>query len=154
MKKRMIVFCFFAGVFGSAIGAFLFSSTPLEASSKESSFYELNIFNPSGKRTATLTPLQQGQGSLFLFGANGEISHQMASYGVGAEAGQSLMGLHDPQGALRFLLRLHGPHDSPTVVMKDDSGMDKIVFGLDGQTQKPYFRYMDDQMRMIDLIKQ
>jgi hypothetical protein len=68
------------------------------------------------------------------------------------ERGQTLFGMHDRFGYLRLLMRMHGPEDSPTVVMKDNTGKDRIVFGLDGTTQTPYFKYTNDHGEMVNLF--
>lgn len=103
-----------------------------------------NFYNDFGKRIGVIGSHAGGEGTLFLFDGNDNIEVQMGAYPSGSERGQSMIGMNDRRNRLRMLLRLHGTNDSPTVIMKDNGGQDRIVFGLDASTQAPYFRYIDE----------
>lgn len=136
---------------GALIAIILLAPTSLEAQGKRFSGL-VEIFNTQKQRVAIMGPAQQGQGTVFLFNEKGKVTHQMSTYGGGAEKDQSLIGLHDKNEKLRYLFRLHGPNDSPVLVMKDKSGYDKIIIGLEGQNEQPYFKYLDAQGRMHNLL--
>lgn len=101
----------------------------------------LELFNNDGQRIAVIGAGQTGQGTVFLFNPDGSISAQLGSYEAGSEKGQSLIGLNDRNNNLRLLMRLHGRHDSPFIVMKDKSGDDIIVIGLEGNDETPVLKY-------------
>lgn len=138
--------------FGAVIAILLIAPSPSEAiNSRISGLFE--AYNSSKQRVAIMGAGNEQQGTMFLFNENGKLSHQIGSYGAGSEKGQSLMGLHDRQGHLRYLFRLHGQHDSPVLVMKDKAGQDKIVIGLEGEEETPYFKFIDPSGRVINLLK-
>lgn len=118
----------------------LISAAPLAEAAKTSSY-----FIGAGKA---------GQGMLFLFNPQGITQAQLGAYDAGAEKGQTLFGLHDRAGSLRFLTRVYGPDDSPVIVMKGKNGSDKILIGLEGNDETPYIRYQNSSGAMVDLINQ
>lgn len=146
---KTITLCALGGFLGSAA----FTISPLSAAMNDAQFTSLTTYNSSGKRTAYLGPGDNGQGTYFLFDKNGGLSVQMGSYGSGSESGQSLLGLHDKNEHLRLLFRMYGPSDSPTLIMKDESGRDRIVMGLDGSTQEPYLNVTDSSGQTRDILK-
>ncbi|MEZ5814087.1 MAG: hypothetical protein R3E13_05105 [Alphaproteobacteria bacterium] len=151
MKKQFltIAICSFLG---GLAGSIVFSSTASLAA-KEEHLYLTNFHNDNGNRIAVIAGAKgTGEGQLFLFNDNGKTEIQMGAYSKGMERGQTLFGMHDRFGYLRLLMRMHGPEDSPTVVMKDNTGKDRIVFGLDGTTQTPYFKYTNDRGEMVNLF--
>ena len=152
MKYKYLTVATF-GFLGGIVGSAIFASTPTIAA-KAKSLYTTNFFNDDGKRVATLGSNNSEEGTLFLFnGSNQKLEIQMGAYPSGSEKGQSLIGMHDRNGYLRLLQRMHGPKDSPTIVMKDNTGTDRIIIGLDGSSQEPYFRYLDSKGQMRNLIK-
>ena len=154
MKKQIltIAICsFIGGMFGSA----LISSTQAVAKKQngEEHFYTTNFYNNDGKRIGVVGSHNSGEGLMFLMnGNNGQTEIQMGAYGASSERGQTLFGMHDRAGHLRLLMRMHGPKDSPTIIMKDNAGQDKIVFGLDGTTQDAYFKYMNTRGEIVNLF--
>lgn len=114
----------------------------------------LEAFGYSGHRVAYIGPGNADQGTLFLFNPQDGVQIQMGAYDSGSEKGQSLFGLHDRKGSLRFLVRLYGANDSPVIVMKDKTGDDKLIIGLEGQDEAPYIKYRDSKGRMVNLIKE
>jgi hypothetical protein len=140
----LVVFSFLGGIAGSL----LMTAMPLNAAGPG----DLVVYNQKGQRVGFIGALNDGQGTMFLFNEKGGTQIQMGSYGSGPERGQSLIGLHDREDNLRFLLRLYGEKDSPTMVMKDDTGADRLVIGLDGTEQTPYIQYMDSQGQMKNLL--
>lgn len=133
MRYKYLTLALF-GFLGGMAGSILFAAAPSIAS-KGKSLYTSNFFNDNGKRVATLGSNNSEEGTLFLFnGSNQKLEIQMGAYPSGSEKGQSLIGMHDRNGYLRLLQRMHGPKDSPTIVMKDSTGTDRIVFGLDGSS--------------------
>ena len=151
MSVRHVVFALCAFLGGMAGSIVITAGTSFAA--KEQSFYTTNFFNEKGKRIGVIGSHPTGEGSFFLFDGKGNIEIMMGAYPSGAEKGQSMIGMHDRANKLRFLMRMHGSKDSPTVIMKDSAGRDKIVFGLDASTEVPYFRYTDQNGRWQDLIK-
>jgi len=141
MKKFAIIalFSFLGGITGSLI-----FSSGISWAAKEQLFGTTNFISPQGQRVGEIGAHSTGEGTFFLFNGNNlETTVQMGAYGSGAERGQSLLGLHDRNGRLRHLTRMHGSTDAPTVIFKDNAGRDRIVFGIDPSTQEPYFRYTD-----------
>ena len=139
--------------FGAVIAILLIAPTPLQAEGKNMSGL-FQIYNKNKQRVALIGPAQQQQGSFFLFNEKGKTTHQLGTYGAGAEKGQSLMGMHDRDGSLRYLFRLHGQTDSPVLVMKDKSGYDKLIIGLKGANETPYIQYIDSKGQTKNLIPQ
>lgn len=152
MKSQFLWMALFAFL-GGVAGSLTLGATQSYAAKREQSFYTTNFYNDDGKRIGVIGAHPgAAEGILFVFNGNGQPEVQLGAYGEGSEKGQSLFGMHDRNGHLRLLMRMYGPKDSPTVVMKDSAGMDRIVFGLDGQTQEPFFRYRDRNGVDRDLI--
>lgn len=150
MKNILIIalFSFLGGIVGSVV-----LNVGTSYASKEERFYTTNFYNNDGKRIGVIGAHASGEGTLFLMNGNtGKTEIQMGAYGHGGERGQTLLGLHDRNGHLRHLTRMHGATDAPTVVMKDNTGTDRIVFGIDPQSQAPYFRYLDRSGNMKNLF--
>lgn len=139
-KKLTLIFGFVLGILFSAV---LFNNFPQGIAATDNKGQKMRLYNEQGQQAVYWGAGRNGQGVIFLMDKEGQPLVQLGSYEEGLEKGQSLFGLHDRKNALRLLVRLHGAKDSPTVVMKDDAGRDRIVFGLDGQTQDPYFQYYD-----------
>lgn len=151
MKKNLVVFGW--ALLGAICGNFLFGALPLNAAKTKDSQMTYEIYNSKGTRTGTYTSENGDQGALFLFSDKGKNTVQMGSYPNGQERGQALFGLNDPTNQLRMLLRLHSTENSPTIILKDQYGIDKIVIGLRGQNQTPYFEYVADDGRTYNLLK-
>ncbi len=128
----------------------IFMSGPLKAAGRNA----LEIFGVGGQRVAYLGPGTADQGMFFLFNPQGGVEVQMGAYDSGAEKGQTLMGLHGRNGSLRMLLRLHGANDSPVIVMKDKTGDDKLVIGLEGNSEAPYIKYRNSKGSMVNLLQE
>ncbi len=139
--------------FGACIALILIMPSTLEAKNDAKKIAGLlETYNAQNQRVAMMGPGNENQGSIFLFSTNGALTHQFGSYGAGSEKGQSLFGLHDRGGSLRYLFRLYGQNDSPTLVMKDKAGMDKLVIGLQGADETPYIQFIDSKGQRRDLI--
>jgi hypothetical protein len=151
MKNSLKIFTL--GMLGGIAGHLLFSASPLEAALQRAKFQSINVMNENGQRIGVLAPGDNGDGVLFLFTSKGKTSVQMGSYPTGGEAGQSLIGLNDKFNQLRLLMRLHSDNDSPTLIMKDRYGVDKIVLGLRGEAQTPYLEYKDNTGQVKDLLQ-
>lgn len=152
MKHKFLTIATFSFL-GGLIGSAAFTVTPTIAA-KGKSLYTTNFFNESSQRVATLGSNGSEEGALFLFnGGSQKLELQMGAYPSGSEKGQSLFGMHDRRGNLRYLTRMNGSKDAPTVIMKDSTGTDRIVFGLDENNQNPYFRYLDRGGQWQNLIK-
>lgn len=150
MKKHIATFLI--GLLGGIVGAVLFTASPLMAALTTGQFRDVNIYNADGKRAGTFSASESNEGVLFLFGENGKTTVQMGAYSTGSEKGQALIGLNDPLNQLRLLFRLHSNENSPTMVMKDRYGVDKIVLGLRGENQTPYLEYTKDDGRVVNLL--
>jgi hypothetical protein len=124
---------------------------------KNGHYKTIHLHNAKGNKVGYLgahdAGNEDGQGIIFLYDGDGKQKVQLGSYGYGLEKGQSLIGLHDKQSYLRFLMRLHGANDSPTIIMKNSQGADTLVIGLDGQTQEPYIKYTDKTGQIKNLIE-
>lgn len=138
------------------VGVFVgvLAATPLKAAVQNASSSTLELFNGSGQRIGFIGPGNAGQGTFFLFNPQGGVEVQMGAYDSGSEKGQTLFGLHGKNGSLRFLMRLHGPHDSPVMVMKDKAGSDKLIIGLEGYDEVPYIKYRSKNGSMVNLIQE
>lgn len=146
-KKRNVVglLCLIAGLF---LG--VFASKPLEAAGRN----VLEAFGSQGQRVGYIGPGNADQGTFFLFDPQGGVQVQMGAYDSGSEKGQSLMGLHGRNGSLRFLVRLYGANDSPVMIMKDKTGDDKLIIGLEGNDEAPYIKYRNKKGQMVNLLKE
>lgn len=157
-KFLQILMIFFTGFVGGVSGSLIFQPSSLYAASAQSNKkqdkakYFSEYFNTADKRIAYLGQGQIGQGGMFLFSNSGKVTLQASSYVKPIEQGQSFIGLYDRDELLRLLFRLYSSQDSPTIVLKDKSGQDRLVIGLQGAGEHPYIRYMDSSGIMHDLI--
>ena len=152
IKFAAILLACFAGSF---CGSSVFSAKPLEVATEERRMKALQFYNDNGQRTGFFgTDDRSGVGVGFLFNQDGRLRLQMGTYPSGAEKDQSLFGLHDRRDALRLLFRLHDENDTPTIIMKDKYGVDKMIIGLRGDNEMPYLEYMDASGRRRDLFAQ
>lgn len=136
---------------GGIIGSIIVQTPAVQAKLMNENFSTIQFYNKSEERIGFLGNYQE-KGGFFLFDEDGKTNIQMGAYGSGAESGQTLIGLHDRENMLRYLLRLNGRNDSPTLIMKDKGGVDRIIIGLDGSTQVPYFKYIDGTGKMKNLL--
>jgi hypothetical protein len=142
-----------SGFLGGLVGAVVLNPHAVEATIARGSFFDASFYNKGGQMAGYVGSGDAGQGMIFLFDAQGKPRIQAGTYAAGSEKGQGLIGISDRSDHLRFLFRLNGSNDSPTLIMKDKSGQDKIVIGLDGETQVPYFYYADQNGRSKNLLK-
>lgn len=150
MKKQFLLMTLSAFL-GAIIAILLIAPSPLEAQGKRiSGLFE--IYNKDKQRVAIIGEGNEAQGTVFLFDERGNASHQLGTYGAGSEKGQPVYGMHDRQGAMRTLMRLYGPSDSPVLVMKDKAGYDKLVIGLRGDNETPYIQFVDNQGQTRNLL--
>ena len=148
--KNIILIAIFSFI-GGLTGSLIFQIPAVQAKISNENFSSIQFFNKTEKRVGFMGNYQE-KGGIFLFDEDGKTSIQMGSYGAGAEEGQTLLGLHDRNNNLRYLMRLSGRQDSPTLIMKDNGGVDRIIIGLDGSTQVPYFKYIDGKGQIQNLI--
>lgn len=92
---------------------------------------------------------------LWIYAADGTHRIQMATYTGGGEKGLPFFGLSDNSTNLRLLLRLAGPNESPVLIFKDRSGMDRLVMGLNysGGDEKPFITATDASGNTHSLLK-
>lgn len=143
-----------SGFIGGLVGSAVLNPQSLEAALSRGSFFDASFYNKSGKMVGYAGSGDAGQGMVFLFDAQGKPRVQLGTYPAGAEKGQGLIGLSDRRDNLRYLFRLNGTKDSPTLVMKDSTGRDRIVIGLDGETEAPYFYFVDPAGAQKNLLGQ
>lgn len=74
--------------------------------------------------------INDGQTGQIFYGEDGKMRIQMGTYSGAGERGLPLLSLNDNRGEIKMLLRLAGPSESPVIVMKDNSGRDRLVMGL------------------------
>ena len=155
MKNALIIalFSFLGGLCGALILQIPAVQAQVKATLYNKDFTTAQFFNNADNRVAFVGNYKES-GGLFLFDNMGKTAVQMGAYGAGSEKGQTLFGLHDRKNNLRYLTRLHGQKDSPTIIMKDDGGFDRLILGLDGASQMPFIKYLDDQGEIRDLVKQ
>ena len=151
MRKTLLTFLI--GACGGIFGAMLVTATPLNAAIGNARYSQVEVYNAQGSRTGFLGSGSIGQGVVFIADDLGNVRLQMGSYDTGEEQGQALLGMHDRLNNLRLLFRLFGPEDSPTVILKDKSGQDQIVMGLEGKPETPYFLYRNSKGQMVSLLK-
>ncbi|MAF97338.1 MAG: hypothetical protein CMH26_01730 [Micavibrio sp.] len=152
MSMKRIAFGVLMALVCVVVGAVL--SKPIMAGLNEVSQRAYRLLNDDGKQIGYYGSGRIGQGTFFLFNPDGKLSAQIGSYENGSEARQSLLGLHDRDGTLRFLMRMYGPKDSPVIVMKDKTGDDTLLIGLDGADEVPFIRYRSRDGSMKDLINE
>jgi len=147
---------FIGGISGSLIfqPSALYAASPQSPKKQEKGRYYSEYYNTADKRIAYLGQGQIGQGGIFLFSNSGKVTVQASSYVKPVEQGQSFIGLYDRDELLRLLFRLYSSQDSPTIVLKDKSGQDRLIIGLEGAGEHPYIKYMDSSGIMHDLIVQ
>lgn len=148
MKKTFLILL--SGFLGGIAGSVALNIGTLEASSGRN---DVSVYNTQDQRVGYVGSGDTGQGTAFLFDADGGIRVQMGTYPAGSEKGQSLLGLHDRAQNLRLLFRLHGADDSPHLILKDKNGRDRIVIGLRGANEDPYFQYTDSYGAQKELLQ-
>lgn len=154
MKKyAQILMMMSSGFLGGLAGVIVLFPQEVVAKITRGQYYDLNLYNRDGKMVGFIGPGDVQQGMMFLFDENGKPRFQVGTYPSGSEKGQALVGLSDRRDQLRFLFRLHGSKDSPTMVMKDSAGRDRIVMGLDGETEAPYIYVTDQYGGARDILK-
>lgn len=151
MRKTLLTFLI--GACGGVFGSLLVSANPLDAAVSNARYSQVEVYNAQGSRTGFLGSGSIGQGVMFVSDDLGNVRLQMGSYDTGAEQGQALLGMQDRMNNLRLLFRLFGPDDSPTVILKNKSGQDQIVMGLEGKPETPYFLYRNGKGQMVNLLK-
>jgi hypothetical protein len=98
--------------------------------------------------------INDGQPGQIFYGNDGRIRLQLGTYGAEGERGLPLIGLSDNKGRLRLLLRLFGSNESPVLVMKDNTGRDRLVMGLafSGPSQEPFIVVTDSKGASRDIL--
>ncbi|MBI1215516.1 MAG: hypothetical protein GC185_06835 [Alphaproteobacteria bacterium] len=90
--------------------------------------------------------VNDGQPGQIFYGDNGNIRIQLGTYTGAGERGLPLIALSDSGGNVRLLFRLAGDNQSPVMIMKDNSGKDRMVMGLgigSGTNQEPFLAVTD-----------
>lgn len=98
--------------------------------------------------------VMDGQGGQVFYDEGANLRLQLGTYSGAGERGQPMMGLNDSKGNIRLLLRLAGKNESPVLVMKDQSGTDRLVLGLSlsGGQQEPFLSVTDASGRRRDIF--
>jgi hypothetical protein len=83
--------------------------------------------------------INDGQPGQIFYGEDGKMRLQMGTYSGAGERGMPLLSLNDNKGEIKMLLRIAGASESPVIVMKDNSGRDRLVMGLSfDDKQEPF----------------
>lgn len=83
--------------------------------------------------------ISDGQPGQIFYGEDGKMRLQMGTYPGAGERGMPLFSLNDNKGEIKMLLRIAGSSESPVIVMKDNSGRDRLVMGLSfDSSQEPF----------------
>lgn len=101
--------------------------------------------------------VMNGQPLQDLYGADGKLRLQFGTYGgsvSAAEKGLPNFTMYDNSGKLRLLFRLAGPNQAPVLILKDKSGRDRLILGLDlWDAKEPAFLVVfDENGRKHDIV--
>jgi hypothetical protein len=97
--------------------------------------------------------VSDGQPGMIFYGENGQMRIQSGTYNSGSERGQPMFSLNDSKGEIKMLLRIAGASDSPVIVMKDNSGRDRLVMGLSfDDKQSPFLNITDENGASQDVF--
>jgi len=134
MNNKTVVFSFIFAILGTICAQILF--TPV-------------IANAYGKKIKS--------DFFSVTGPNGKESIQIATYDGSyskTELGQPLISMYSPNSKLKLLFRLAGENDSPTIIMKDNRGKDRIVMGLalSHPDQEPYIKFYDKNGKRKNIL--
>ncbi len=144
MKKTVAAF-FVIAVFsftGGLVGQAVFAPKAADAQAQSDSYFALHDAKNAKGITTYVSDGQPGQ---VFYGENGQMRLQMGTYNGAGERGLPLLALSDNTGHIRLLFRLAGENESPVMIMKDKSGRDRVVMGLQlgGAEQEPFLSVTD-----------
>ena len=143
--KKTVAACFLIAAFsftGGFVGQAVFAPKAADAQGQSDRYFALRD-QKNAKGIATY--VSDGQPGQVFYGENGQMRLQMGTYNGAGERGLPLLALSDTTGHIRLLFRLAGENESPVMIMKDKSGRDRIVMGLQlgGAEQEPFLSITD-----------
>ena len=99
----------------------------------------------------------RGQAIQDIYGADGNLRLQFGTYDGSVRAdekGLPSFTLYDNRGRLKMVLRLDGPNQGPLIIMKDNSGTNRMIMGLDiwDKAEEPFLVTWDKDGKQHDII--
>lgn len=130
---------------GGFVSQMIFIPYSLNASSQVVNADRLLILDPSGQVKGDWVAPNENGAMLMIYGYDGKMRMQLATYSESGERGLPMIGLSDNSGNLRMLFRLAGTNESPVMIFKDKQHRDRIVFGLDlnDKNEEPFLAAFD-----------
>ncbi|MCM2344326.1 MAG: hypothetical protein NDJ24_07175 [Alphaproteobacteria bacterium] len=135
-----------AGLAGGAAASLVFSPVPSKATDsvagEVTNFFSVyDGLNSKGIETY----VNNGYPAQNIYAMDGMVRLQQGLYTQGAEAGLPMVAFWDNGGSMRMLFRLAGGNQSPVIVMKDRTGRDRVVFGLNlnDPAEEPFMALFD-----------
>jgi hypothetical protein len=156
-KKFFISICVLA-LAGFAGGVFSdqFLKPAAEAARAAAASPTSFFFDSSGERRIDLG-LFHDQTVQDFYGKDGKLRLQLATYDGSVRAGEKglpCFTLYDNEGKLKMVLRLDGPNQGPLIIMKDNSGTNRMIMGLDiwDKDEEPFLVTWDKDGKQHDII--
>ncbi|TAL38776.1 MAG: hypothetical protein EPN97_03475 [Alphaproteobacteria bacterium] len=98
-----------------------------------------------------------GQAQQNIYGADGKLRLQFGTYAGEVrenEKGLPSFTLYDNDGKLKMVLRLDGPNQGPLIIMKDNTGTNRMIMGLDiwDKAEEPFLVTWDKDGKQHDIV--
>ncbi len=115
-----------------------------------------NIYDGDGHRRIDLG-MDHNQTLQDFFGPDGRLRIQLATYDGSVredEKGLPCVTLYDNSGKLKLLFRLDGPNQDPLIIMKDNTGTNRMIMGLDiwDKAEEPFIVTWDKSGQQHDVV--
>lgn len=99
----------------------------------------------------------KGQVQQNIYGADGKLRLQFGTYTGDIrenEKGLPSFTLYDNDGKLKMVFRLDGPNQGPLIIMKDNSGTNRMIMGLDiwDKAEEPFLVIWDKDGKQHDIV--
>jgi hypothetical protein len=116
----------------------------------------LDFFDEDGKERMDMG-VYNGQAQQNIYGADGKLRVQFGTYAGEVrenEKGLPSFTLYDNDGKLKMVFRLDGPNQGPLIIMKDNSGTNRMIMGLDiwDKAEEPFLVTWDKDGKQRDII--
>jgi hypothetical protein len=91
------------------------------------------------------------------YGVDGKLRLQLATYDGSVrmnEKGLPCFTLYDNSGKLKMVLRLDGPNQGPLLILKDNTGTNRMIMGLDiwDKAEEPFIVTWDKNGKQHDIV--
>jgi hypothetical protein len=158
MDRKMVIQLVVLALFGFGGGVFSDQYLRPAAAAMEHRKMSgmLDFFDANGTERMDMG-VYNGQAQQNIYGADGKLRLQFGTYAGEVrenEKGLPSFTLYDNDGKLKMVLRLDGPNQGPLIIMKDNSGTNRMMMGLDiwDKAEEPFVVTWDKDGKQHDII--